>query len=63
MQPQIPNIGIHVIINLKHSGFGLQMRFQRRYGDIAIFFLFEFMHDLNTIFYYKVVPIARAGQK
>jgi len=33
------------------------MHFQR-YGDIAMFFLFESMHDLDTIFYYKVVPIA-----
>ncbi|XP_027908150.1 CCR4-NOT transcription complex subunit 1 isoform X1 [Vigna unguiculata] len=29
MQPQIPNIGTHVIINQKLSGFGLQMHFQR----------------------------------
>jgi len=59
MQPQIPNIGTHVIINQKLSGFGLQMHFQR-YGDIAmlLFSLFESMYDFGTLFYYRAVPIA-----
>jgi len=48
---QIPNIGTHVIINQKLSGFGLQMHFQRYVAITMLLFLFESMCDLDTIFF------------